>query len=274
MQRETIDDREFVLDPKCALKFGTDCSLTDFRGYRVGETWCSWMVGNGDQFGDYSFGTDYYQHAGKRLWFGARLCMHFLAGPDRTDMPPRLYNFLGGYQKRDVLGEFAYDVAAGVNAASDFAGSSRRGIRFPAHAVGYLKLEENFDLVFGADFLDRADIHWLPVAGFVWCPSPDVRIEVVFPYPRVDFQVTDDHRLYLAGGVGGGTWAVERDSEVDDLATYGDLRAAIGLENLNHAVYGQVWEIAVLFDRQLQYTSLVGDYRPDATVMIRSLNRY
>jgi hypothetical protein len=248
--------------------------LTEFQGYKTEGNWSEWMVGNGDQFGDFSFGDDCYQPGGVDSGLGLGFAVHFLSGPDQTDMPPRLYNFLAGYQKREKLGDFAYDVSVGVNAASDFEGSSRKGIRFPAHAVGYVALTENLDVVLGADFLDRADIHWLPVAGFVWCPLSDLRLELVFPQPRVDFQLNEEYRLYLAGGLGGGTWAVERDSEVDDLVSYRDLRAAVGLEHATETSGWHAYEIAVLFDRDLEYTSGVGDYSPNPTVLVRSVSRF
>lgn len=249
-------------------------ALTEFQGYKTESNWSQWMVGNGDQFGDYSFGDDCYQPGGVDSGFGLGFAVHFLSGPDRTDMPPRLFNFLAGYQKREQLGDFAYDVSVSVNAASDFEGSSRQGIRFPAHAVGYLALDENLDLVLGADFLDRADIHWLPVAGFVWCPTTSLRLELVFPQPRIDFQLNDKYRLYVAGGLGGGTWAVERDSEVDDLVSYRDLRASVGLEQATEPFGWCAWEIAVLFDRDLEYESRVGNYSPNPTVLVRSLTRF
>ena len=86
--------------------------------------------------------------------------------------------------------------------------------------------------------------------------------------------MTETHRIYLAGGLGGGTWSVERDSEVDDLVTYYDLRAAVGLEQ-DTALHGWVdWEVAVLFDRELQFTSQVGNYSPNPTVMIRCMTRF
>ncbi|MHB8972112.1 MAG: hypothetical protein ACYC3X_06835 [Pirellulaceae bacterium] len=159
-----------------------DRALSDFWGYRSAQSVVSWMVGDGNQFGDFSFGSDYYQSSGVASGFGIGAEIHFLAGPEQTDMPPRLYNFSLGYQKRALMGDLAYDAAAAVMAASDFEGSSRRGIRFPAHAVGYLALEPNLDVVLGADFLDRADIRVLPVAGLIWRPDPDIRLELVTRY--------------------------------------------------------------------------------------------
>jgi hypothetical protein len=189
-------------------------------------------------------------------------------------MPPRVFNFSLGYQRRKQIGSsFTYDVAAAVMAASDFEGSSRRGIRFPAHAVGYYAVDPNLDLALGADFLDREDIQILPVAGFVWRPDPDVRVELLFPRPRIDFQLTDCNRLFLRGGLGGGTWAVERDGGADDLATYYDLQIGVGLDRRGEHGW-QSFEIAYLFDRKLEYASQVGDYQPAGTVMIRTVSSY
>jgi hypothetical protein len=261
--------KQHVLGEKTALP-----ALTEFRGYKTGTNGSMWMVGNGDQFGAYTLWDDYYQPAGIESGFDLGIALSFLAGPDQTDMPPRLYNFQAGYQKRNKVEYFAYDVAVGVNAASDFEGSSRDGIRFPAHAVGYMTVVDELDIVFGADFLDWAAIHWLPVAGVIWTPTPDLRFELVFPSPRVDLQLTETHRIYLAGGLGGGTWAVERDNEVDDLVTYYDLRAAVGLEQASTTRGWSAWEVAVLFDRELEFTSQDGNYSPNATVLVRGMTRF
>ncbi|MHB0957927.1 MAG: hypothetical protein ACYC0X_19445 [Pirellulaceae bacterium] len=246
----------------------------DFWGYRAREDLVGWMAGDGDQFGDFLFAWDHYQPSGVTSGLSMGAAFHFLAGPERTDMPPRLFNFSLGYQKRHVMGDFAYDVAAAVMAASDFEGSSRRGIRLPAHAVAYLALESNLDVALGADFLDRADIPLLPVVGLIWRPSSQVRLELLFPYPRMYVQLAKGDRLYCGGGLGGGTWAIERDNEVDDLATYRDLRIAVGLEHWDSGPAWKAFEIAYLFDRRLQFTSQAGDYCADATVLIQSVCRY
>ena len=80
------------------------------------------------------------------------------------------------------------------------------------------------DLVFGIDYLDRGDIKLLPVGGLIWTPNPAMRFEVVFPRPRAVFQLSDRYRLYVSGELGGGSWAIRRVSQDDDLATYRDLR--------------------------------------------------
>lgn len=248
--------------------------LDEFRGYRVGQGSLDWIVGDGNQFGAFSFGSDHYVAGGVESGLGFGIRFHFLAGPDRTDMPPRVFDFSLGYQKRELIGDLAYDVSVAVLAASDFEGSSRDGIRFPSHAVGYLTLTETTDLVLGADYLDRDDVKVLPVIGLILRPGPALRMELVFPYPRIDWQVTDTRRLFLRGALGGGTWAVERDSGLDDLATYSDLRIGIGLEHVPAEGSPSAIEIAYLFDRKLKFTSGIGDYQANGTVMIRSVTTY
>jgi hypothetical protein len=242
--------------------------LQEFWGYRYGTNSTGWIVGDGDQFGMVSLGTDHYRTRGEDSGLGAGLMFHFLGGPVQTDMPPRVFDFSLAYQRRKWLGNFGYDVAVSVMASSDFEGSSRKGIRFPGHAVGFLRLNPTWDLVFGVDYLDRGDVKILPVGGLIVLPHPDLRLEIVFPRPRAVLQLTDKHRLSIGGELGGGSWAIERTTLVDDLATYRDLRLSIGLERIDDDGSISTLEISYLFDRRLEYTSGIGDYYPRDTVMI------
>lgn len=248
--------------------------LHDFWGYRANECNMSWTIGDGDQFGSFWLGPDPYLAAGINSGITAGFGIGFLAGPERTDMPPRLFDFSLGYQIRDVWGDLSYDVSAAVLAASDFEGSSRDGIRFPAHAVGYVPLTPGTDLVLGVDYLDREDIRMLPVAGLLLRPDPDVRLELVFPRPRLELQLTAEKRCYLFGGLGGGTWAVERDSELDDLASLYELQLGIGLSDRADSGEWSSLEFIYLFDRRLEYESGVGDYDIGPTLMIRTVTRH
>jgi hypothetical protein len=217
---------------------------------------------------------DHYQSPGVNNGLSAGMGFHFLGGPQQTDMPARLYDFSLGYQVREQLGPLRFDVASAVLAASDFHGSARKGILFPSHAVGYLNVQPEFDVVFGVDYLDRGDVKLLPVAGVVWMPNPETRLELVFPRPRAVFQLTDRYRLYLSGELGGGTWAIERVTFANDLATYRDLRVCIGVEHLEEKGPRSAFEIGYLFDRHLEYTSHLGNMRLDDAVLIRMVTTY
>jgi hypothetical protein len=115
--------------------------MAEFRGYRHESASTAWIAGNGDQFGmlSFIFGTAFHRR-GIADGFSTGFQWHLLSGPDHVDVPPRVYDFLLGYQDRDLIGRFGYDVSAMVAASSDFEGSARKGIRFPSHAVGFLGL--------------------------------------------------------------------------------------------------------------------------------------
>jgi hypothetical protein len=249
-------------------------SLTDFLGYRYATGALEWIPGGGNQFGMFSIESDHYQKAGIANGFGVGMGFHFLSGPDQTDMPARVYDFSLAYQIREQLGPLRFDVATSVLLATDFKGSVREGILFPSHAVGFLSFRPEIDVVLGVDYLARADIKLLPVAGLILTPTPDVRYELVFPRPRAVFQLTDRSRLYLSGELGGGTWAIERVALGDDLASYRDLRACIGLEYAEDGSQRSAFEIGYLFDRRLEYSSGSGDMHLNDAVMFRLLTTY
>jgi hypothetical protein len=248
--------------------------LDEFLGYRYEAGSVSWMVGNGDQFGMVSLESEHYVSRGVKTGLGVGLKFHFLGGPVKTDMPPRVFDFSLGFQRRDQLGVLRYDVATSVVASSDFEGSSREGIRFPSHAVGFVDVGPSAELVFGVDYLDRGDVKLLPVGGLILLPTPDLRLEAVFPRPRAVFRLTDTHRLFLAGELGGGTWAIERETGVDDLATYHDLRLSIGIEHVQAGGDRSAFEVAYLFDRRLEYTSGQGDCHLGDTAMLRFVHGF
>ncbi len=248
--------------------------LHEFWGYRYSRCTTSWIVGDGDRFGMVSLVNDHFKSRGEDGGLGLGAKIHFLAGPERTDMPPHVFDFSVAWQRRHRAGNFGYDVAVSVMASSDFEGSSREGIRFPGHAVCYLQVNPAWEIVFGVDYLDRSDIKLLPVAGVILLPHPDIRLELVFPRPRIVLQLSGKHRLSIAGEMGGGTWAIERTTLVDDLATYRDLRLSVGLEHAEEDGQRSTFEIAYLFDRKLEYTSGIGDYWPRDSVMILSTQTY
>lgn len=266
------DDVPMELKP--SLEAAKPIPLDGFLGYRYDSSSTDWMVGKNDQFGMLSLKWDHYEAAGVHSGLGAGVQVHFLDGPVVTDMPARLYDFTLGYQSRDRLGAFSYDAAVAVTASSDFARSARKGIRFPSHAVGFLTLNPGTDLVFGVDYLDRADVKLLPVFGLITSPNPNIRIEAVFPRPRVVFQLTSENQLYLSGELGGGTWEIERLTGDNDLATYRDLRVCLGLQHQESDRGFTALEIGYLFDRRLEYTSGQGNYRPDDTALIRLVRTY
>jgi hypothetical protein len=250
-------------------------SLYDFLGYRYMSSSLDWIPGGGDDFGMFSIVCgDHYIKSGINHDIDIGLGFHSLSGPDQTDMPAWVFDFSLGYQIRAQWGPLKFDLATAVLAASDFKGNARQGIRFPNHAVGFLTIGPALDLVFGADYLDRGDLKLLPVGGLIWVPNPAMRFELVFPRPRATFQITDKHRLYVDGELGGGSWAIQRVTLADDLATYRDLRVCVGIEDIQEDGSRMAFEIGYLFNRRLEYSSGIGDMDFNDAVLLRLVTRH
>jgi hypothetical protein len=244
-------------------------------GYRVRRSQTSWLPGGGDQFGMFSI-ESLPSLAQEETWgLVTGMGFHFLSGPVRTDMPPRLFDFqIGGQARNSLTEELRYDVRFVVGAFSDFEGSAREGIRFPGHAVGYYRWLPWCEFVFGVDYLDRDDVRILPVAGLILTPRDDLRLELVFPTPRIDWRISPTSSLYLAGEFGGGTWAIERVPDADDVATYRDLKLLFGISTRDSDGSVGGLEIGYVFGRELSYRSGVGDYSLGDAILIRSTTRY
>jgi hypothetical protein len=221
-------------------------------GYRVRRSQTSWLPGGGDQFGMFSI-ESLPSLAQEETWgLVTGMGFHFLSGPVRTDMPPRLFDFqIGGQARNSLTEELRYDVRFVVGAFSDFEGS-----------------------VFGVDYLDRDDVRILPVAGLILTPRDDLRLELVFPTPRIDWRISPTSSLYLAGEFGGGTWAIERVPDADDVATYRDLKLLFGISTRDSDGSVGGLEIGYVFGRELSYRSGVGDYSLGDAILIRSTTRY
>ena len=88
------------------------------------------------------------------------------------------------------------------------------------------------------------------------------------------FQSNDSTRFYVSGELGGGTWAIERVSHANDLATYHDLRVCVGIETVQKNGQSTAFEVGYLFDRRLEYTSGIGNMPLDDSVIFRLVTIY
>lgn len=230
----------------------------DWVGYNAVQSNTTWLADSDlgmvsfESYPTLEFGDD------SRLLAGTGF--HLVNGPKgAADLPPRLFDLQLAYHTREaIIGNTMLDIKYGVGVFTDFEGSARKGVRFPGHIVGYNQLRPTLAAVLGLEVLDRDDISALPVGGFVWRPDEDLIFEAVFPRPRVSLYLGKQQAIYFGGELGGGTWAVERDSGDDDNVTYRDLRVVFGIEK-----YGDddtyTTEIGWAFDRTLEYRSGIGD---------------
>jgi len=244
----------------------------DWVGYNATQSNTTWL--SGGDFGMFSLESYPALKLGKEsaLMFGSGF--HFLDGPRSPDMPPRLFDFQLAYQARKQLSPATMlDVRLGVGVFSDFEGSARKGVRFPGHVVSYHEHRSDLASVLGVEVLDRDDISILPVVGVVWQPYADLILECIFPRPRAELRLSSNRAMHFGGELGGGTWAIQRDDDRNDNATYRDLRVTWGITTFDEDD-DSTMEIGWAFDRSLEYRSRLGDTSLDGAFIMRWHKHY
>jgi len=226
-----------------------------------------WIPGSGNRMGILTLPfTSFKEPEEGKNSFSLEATWHLVGGPQRTDMPPHLWDFAARLGRRNQLDSFwSYDIAVRAGWFSDFEGSARKGLRFPGHGVLYYTPSDQFQLQIGLDVLDRDDIACLPVFGAVFKPHRDLRLDAVFPQPRIAYRVAGERWLYLTGEMDGGTWAIKRAEGTNDVATYRDYRICLGIEGQERSVT----EVGFVFNRHLEYRSGTPSYAPLNTTILR-----
>ena len=270
---KVLEPAEKVFVPKADLY---ELASGKFKVYRSDESMISFMPGGGDQFGWLSFESSNYLHRNEKSGPTANVNFHLLSGPRSIDLPARLYDFELGYQSRSSLSDlFSYEWSAMVGAYSDFEGSAREGVRFPAHAVGMFHPGPRADWVVGVDYLGRDDVKVLPVAGFCWHDpaTPHLRYQMIFPRPRIDLTLSSEVRLYIAGLFGGGTWQIEFPDSSNDVLTYRDYKLVTGIEQMSDDGSLTSWELGWVFGRKIEFRGRPEELDMDDAFVLRLITR-
>ena len=203
-----------------------------------------------------------------------RFSAHYLSGPKKTDMPGSLYDlaldislFLPINQRWSFLGGISPSMF------SDFENTSSDAVRITGRALFFWKYSEALRLAGGMIYLDREDVSVLPAVGLTYTPSEDLKFDIMFPKPKVAYRYMHDRSMerwiYLAGEFGGGSWAIDRASGLEDVATYSDYKLIVGIDHKESEMFSWFAEAAYVFNRDLEYVSGVGDTDLPGTGMIR-----
>jgi hypothetical protein len=137
-----------------------------------------------------------------------------LNGPVSADLPADLYNISLSLAWMTQINErmnLAIGVSPGI--ASDLENMTSEAFRMMGFATGTWQYNPEWQLQFGVAVLGRKDIPALPVAGLVWTPNADTRVDIGAPRPRVARRIASnntglfagDSWVFLAGEFGGGT---------------------------------------------------------------------
>ena len=278
------------------LTFSTPDSAISLEGYdepslifHPNEQSMTWILGDGDRIGFFSAesGPTYEFGDPESLTMTSGHGIHFLSGPSRTDLPPRLFDFfLGARWTKELTSNFGFDANFSAGIYTDFEDSIREGWRFPGRALLYLDTSSTTRMLAGIEYLDRDNIQLLPAGGLIITPEPDLRLELYFPRPRLRYRLNRTEKyerwLYLGGEYKGSSWAIERVTGIKDVFTYNEYRVTLGWETRykqsddddEDSDDGSFIEFGYIFGRDLEYRSRIGNFSPDDTLMVRWGSRF
>ncbi len=288
---ESVIEDETTSETTTEIQIGTDGDadlwpkVADFsaaRWYPDGGG-LTWLPGHRDRFGMVTLRSESATQLSKwdNLSFLSGMSFHFLNGPVRTDLPGKLFDFDWGlHWNGEVTDGWWANLRVTAGVYSDFEDSARDGWRFPSEAIVFTDWSDAVQAVFGVEYFDRRNLSVLPVGGVILRPDDGLRVELLFPEPRVAWKVADDDDgcerwLSLSGQIGGGEWAIERsDTDLADVVTYNDYSVVCGFHVFSPGKSDSLFEIGYVFARDLEYRSGVGDFEPDETVFFRLSTRH
>jgi hypothetical protein len=203
--------------------------------------------------------------------------LHLWSGPDTLDLPPRVYDLYVDLTWRCDR-EF-WGITAGITPGlyGDFVRLDGKAFQLTGWVLGDWTLSEQWSLVGGLAYVRQLQSHLLPIGGAIWRPSDDLRLDIIFPRPRVSWRwfQTPDHDvwLYLAGVFGGGAWSVDGGAQSNVLVQYSDLRLTLGTEIAHTGGKVAELEVGYVFSRDIsvESTSLAS---PSATLLLQASIAY
>jgi hypothetical protein len=186
---------------------------------------------------------------------------HLLDNAGPLDIPTTLYDASVEFRhlRKFGNGPWAMDVAVTVGYYSDFEQSSSDALRVTGRGIGVYESSPATKWLLGVAYLNRAGANVMPIFGVIHDASPDLRLELIFPRPRVLKRLAgsvegDERWVYAGGEFGGGVWSITRPSTGDlQLLNYSDWRLLMGYE---HKITGGVSrrvEFGYVFKRQLEF---------------------
>ncbi len=196
------------------------------------------------------------------LFVSPRVGLHSLDGPSTTDLPPQLYDFSLDTTAYLPLNDRWTVIASVAPSLFGDLHATKNSFRMAGRGIVLYRWSPQLQLTGGFLYLGRKDIAALPVAGFIYTPNEDVKLDIMFPKPKAAYRYTHDPEyerwVYLSGELGGGSWAVRRANGADDVASYRDLQLLVGIEHKQSNALNWQLEAGYVFSRSVQYLSAPG----------------
>ncbi|MEK6257908.1 MAG: hypothetical protein AABP62_04745 [Planctomycetota bacterium] len=208
-----------------------------------------------------------------------RLAMGFantsMETPVGFDVPDQLYGLQAELRWFIPFREaWAVDLGAGGGEFSDASGLGSRGFRVTGRAILVKTVSDRVKWSAGMLYLGRQNLKAMPVAGLIYTPEDDVKIELLIPRSRIARRIswvgTREHWMYFGLELfGGNSWAIEQAGGVEDVVIYKDNRFIFGYETkAPGALAGRV-EAGYVFGRDLSFETDPTVLKPGGTMLLR-----
>lgn len=198
---------------------------------------------------------------------------HSWVGPKPVDLPPQVYDAYLDFTWQAFQTERT-QLRMGITPGlyGDFQKLDGHAFQLTGWLLGDWALSDRWTVVGGVAYVRQLQNNILPVGGIIWA-TPDTRVELLIPRPRIArrWRQTEggDSWLYLAGQLGGGSWAVVQPNGTNERLTYSDLRLSLGVEWSAASRYSGTVEVGYVFARDL--TAFGGTiFLPSDTVMVQA----
>jgi hypothetical protein len=202
---------------------------------------------------------------------------HLLDNAGTLDIPTTLYDASVEFRhlRKFGAGPWAMDAAVNVGYYSDFEQDSGDALRVTGRGIAVYERTPGTKWLLGVAYLNRAGASVMPVAGMIRDVDADLRLELIFPRPRVLWRTAgsvtgDEGWLYVGGEFGGGVWSITRPSTGElDVMNYSDWRVLAGYERKITGGLSRRVELGYVFQRELEFDSTAPDVALDDTLFLR-----
>lgn len=203
---------------------------------------------------------------GQPLFITPAFVYHQWDGPANgiADLPADAYSAYLDFQwASDPNLPLGAELGFRVGVYSDFDTLTDDSLRLQGLGVGVVRLTPTITLKAGVMYLDRNKIKLLPAGGVLWQPSPQTRVDLFFPQPKISQYLsnvgTKELWGYIGAEYGGGAWTVARAANFVDRIDINDIRVFIGMEFTGPGGINGFAEVGYVFDREVVYVVQPGD---------------
>ena len=212
---------------------------------------------------------------GGPIWANFKFNWNFLSGPVQAEVRPQTYDLtfeLNYAEQIDEIWGLHFQLAP--TWATDWDNKTSDAFRLIGGGLVTMTVDEGVVWLLGAMALDRPDLEFVPTFGLRLFDD-EFEMDLVIPRPRIAWRTDSDDEdgeecwMYVAGELGGGSWAIERENHLKDRLGYRDLRLLFGWETKEPDGSREVFEFGWVFDRKIEFDRYGGSTRLGETAVIR-----